>query len=985
MSLRPRALAYRGRVSAHAFLLRVGHIGEAEARRRALALWTPGGEIYRLGTDLLVVLPEPREVEADRALGWPLVPLPGRPRILSAAPLSEREIGQLESRHAAVLLVDGGELREEALSPDRREDPAGWLDLDGWTRLDASPLGAERVIISEALDPVEFDPRRRLAGVPEPHPEMARVLAALRGERPGPGEQAPSRSASSTGGWLAGLLASGTSWLRQMLAGRGEVGAETRSQPESRGGFDASSLEARWLAPFLWLLGSLRLLGGLFGAQSGGAATEGGASGSRRTPAGGGSGTPAPPKRSPWDALRDLAARLAMRSHLGRLIGRRQEQYLARMMELFERGDLLDALRYAIPLGGSGQGSAPPALGVPTPRDSLQLNPVLSAGGSALHAVPDLFEHLQRLYRAAFERLRDQGKIDEAAFVLAELLHADEEAVAFLERHGRLRLAAEMAEGRKLPPGLVVRQWWLAGDRERAVQLARRDQAWTDALIRLDPSHPEQAQQLRVTWGSLLAGAGDYAQAVEVVWPIPEARHLARNWIEQVLQQGGVAAARMLPRKLKLAPETAGEVRSAVADLLEQEGAEAAWARRALAEALRTGEKTADYRLLARATARALARDLAAGAGPAQPEDVAKLVSFSGDGALRTDLPPLTSVARISLSERSEPTLFRPESGDAGVYPVHEAVYLSNGRCVVALGEAGVRLLSREGKSVAHFDQPAHRLVLSDHEDRVIAVAERGGVYRLAQIDLQNRTVRDWAEAELTAFADTFDGATWLVGTGQDFVSLDALSSRVQALWRTREVGLIEALHRRPNRASLLRVKEASTDALRPAETGTVDWERWMYDLPSLVLRHRQPLSWTAQDLGEKHCAVSPAGATAYVDWLYPDDPANVQFKLLVDGLEVTEDGHGPLILDPCGADAYPFRVALSEEWITVTRELTTGVDCWLASMSQRKVRAHFRLEGARHARARLQPEHLTLCDDRGRILVLELHHGQLIRDLRLR
>jgi hypothetical protein len=286
---------------------------------------------------------------------------------------------------------------------------------------------------------------------------------------------------------------------------------------------------------------------------------------------------------------------------------------------------------------------------------------------------------------------------------------------------------------------------------------------------------------------------------------------------------------------------------------------------------------------------------------------------------------------------------------------------------------------------VAHFDQPAHRLVVSDHEDRVIAVAERGGVYRLAQINLQNRTVREWCEAELTSFADTFDGSTWLVGTGQEFVSLDALSSRLQALWRTREVGQVKAISRRPNRASLLVVKEANAGGLRPAEAGSMDWERWIYDLPSLVLRHRQPLSWTAQDFAEKHCAVSPTGATAYVDWFYPDDPARAEFQLLVEGIEVIENDHDPLILDPSGSDEYPFRVALSDDWIVTTRQLPEGSDCWIASMGQRKVRAHVRLEGARYAQARIQSEHLALADDRGRLLVLELHGGQLIRDLRVR
>lgn len=87
-----------------------------------------------------------------------------------------------------------------------------------------------------------------------------------------------------------------------------------------------------------------------------------------------------------------------------------------------------------------------------------------SALTSSMFAAGDFFDKLRAAYRKAFEQLEREGRIDEAAFVLAELLHVDEEAVAFLERHGRLRLAAEVAEARDLPPGLIVRQWFLAGD-----------------------------------------------------------------------------------------------------------------------------------------------------------------------------------------------------------------------------------------------------------------------------------------------------------------------------------------------------------------------------------------------------------------------------------------------------------------------------------------------------------------------------------------
>lgn len=85
-----------------------------------------------------------------------------------------------------------------------------------------------------------------------------------------------------------------------------------------------------------------------------------------------------------------------------------------------------------------------------------------------------VYQHLQQTYRRAAERLEQAGRIDEAAFVFAELLNSPAECIALLERHQRFELAAQIAEDRKLDPTLVVRLWWLAGNRDRAVMIARR-------------------------------------------------------------------------------------------------------------------------------------------------------------------------------------------------------------------------------------------------------------------------------------------------------------------------------------------------------------------------------------------------------------------------------------------------------------------------------------------------------------------------------
>src|SRR5262249_36484199 len=203
--------------------------------------------------------------------------------------------------------------------------------------------------------------------------------------------------------------------------------------------------------------------------------------------------------------------------------------------------DVQEGLRHAIPLGG---GAAAARLRIPfrlpTPRSSLSIRPSAVRSRGSIVSSADLYSYLRKLYRAAFERLSAQGRIDEAAFVLAELLRANEEAVAFLERHGRLRLAAELAEARELAPGLVVRQWFLAGDRARAVEIARRRGAFADAVTWLERSgRTAESAALRLLWADSLASTGDYGPAVDTIWNLPEARALAAGWIERGIEQGG--------------------------------------------------------------------------------------------------------------------------------------------------------------------------------------------------------------------------------------------------------------------------------------------------------------------------------------------------------------------------------------------------------------------------------------------------------------
>ncbi|HEY4573285.1 MAG TPA: hypothetical protein VIJ26_04960, partial [Thermoanaerobaculia bacterium] len=338
-------------------------------------------------------------------------------------------------------------------------------------------------------------------------------------------------------------------------------------------------------------------------------------------------------------ALHRLTGRTALASRLSRAVSRRHTAYIRKMKEMFESGDLESALRHAIPLAAEAAGG-PRRLPLRSfaPRADLHIRPERSRPWSVAEISPDLHGELRRLYREAFHRLEAQDRIEEAAFLLAEVLHAHEEAVSFLEHHGRLRLAAEMAEARDLAPGLVVRQWFLAGDRQRGLRIAHRTGAFADAVTRLERSRETgQASELRRLWARELAAAGDYAAAVDTVWQLPDERHRALEWMDLAIDQGGAPAGRMLARKIALAPEPFVEVRGAARRLLESWRAEGAPARLAFADTLRRGDRSPVAATLARAAVRAIARDSGRFGARMEPADLRQLAAFAGDGALRAD------------------------------------------------------------------------------------------------------------------------------------------------------------------------------------------------------------------------------------------------------------------------------------------------------------------------------------------------------------
>jgi hypothetical protein len=118
----------------------------------------------------------------------------------------------------------------------------------------------------------------------------------------------------------------------------------------------------------------------------------------------------------------------------------------------------------------------------------------------------DQFAQMKKLYREAADRLIAEGKIEEAAFVLSNLLNDARAAVALLESHGQLELAAQLATAQRLPELERIRLWLLAGRTAEAVSVARRSQNFASLVSALTSRSPQLARRLRAVWGDFLAG-----------------------------------------------------------------------------------------------------------------------------------------------------------------------------------------------------------------------------------------------------------------------------------------------------------------------------------------------------------------------------------------------------------------------------------------------------------------------------------------------
>ncbi len=821
---------------------------------------------------------------------------PGLPLVevegrLLGAPLEPSELRALGAAAGEVVTVEGSAFALTA--PGQRIDVSTWLDVTAFTLVSAlEPLGEPPPPPSLAWAPAERDGLRAAAGVPTMSLEAQGVVAAMQGQAPARGDAPP----------------------RVGPLGRAVVSA------------------LRWVTSLF---------------RRGGASTQGAQGGSSPAAA-------APPRR--WPLLERLDRwldRVLDVSRLSSILGRRQAEYLSRLMDMFDQGDLDAALKHAVPLGGSTTDAGRRSLSLPTPRTSLALSGGARPAGASIVMQNDYYEQLRRKYRQAAERLEQQGRYAEAAFVLAELLHVPDDAVAMLERHQQYKLAAELAESRELAVGLQVRLWFLAKNPARAIAVARRHHAFADAVLRLERSHhDEEAQQLRLHWGNALAAAGDFQNAVMSILPIAGAKGLALRWAELGIAQGGAAGARLRIKKLALGAHDPSDVAALIADL-ENDDPEKILERFAVATGLR--DDATGLGALARPIARAAVR---AGLRDGMPADATRqaLLALSSDGALKADLP--SAAPQLPRLHTVSPVMARTfAASDKGAIPVHQAAWLPDGKMLLALGEAGVRLVTREGKTAAHFDVPASQLVTYDAGGRALCLARRGEAWLVTRIDVLQRSVEPLGQLAVSRFAEDTDGSMWFVAYGGSIAGLDLQTPGLKALWRVPDAPAVLGLTRNAFSFSMLCFQGQQ-----------IEW--WRYELPSLTLRVRQQVDVANNGGFSITAAGNLFGANPQSGNIYAQ--ASPGQPLTRGVTAVTTVGVVPALKS---AGEWGSAVSTqSNHSLWQLFDIATATTRWMA-----------RIEGQQTASIRMRGDVATWADTEGRVLAVDLGTGRLLRDLRVR
>ncbi len=663
-----------------------------------------------------------------------------------------------------------------------------------------------------------------------------------------------------------------------------------------------------------------------------------------------------------FDLKSKIMSKLMKNPLLWRFLAGKHSKYLKNMIDMFEKGDLSNALRHGISLSNAMDLSSkigPWSMG---PRKDLSFTRASSGGGSA-GVGEDTFEYLKKLYEKAFNKLDREGKFEEAAFVLAELISDSERAVSYLEGKEKLKEAAELAESKELSPGIVIRQWFLCGELEKAISIAKKTGAFSEAVLHLERTHKNKAKALRILWAKYLEGSGEFNEAIDVIWPVEDARDLALEWIEKSIDTGGVAGALMLAKRLSLVDDKRDDTKKKIFKLLKSMDAEDFNAKSAFAKEFCSIEENEYTKVIGRHTFKTVLRERVNGVNHLNKNDLNNLVAKSNDQVLFEDYKNL-DLSFFSKS-KNENIFFREDPlihtfSKKGVVKIFDICLLHRGRFLVALGEAGVKIVNSKLKTIAHFNVPAHALVISDNRNRAIVLGKRGEVFRISRISINERKCNFWYETAISQFAKTFNGGYWFVVSDYERVSaIDVQSDSFRAIWNVKNIGVIANITRSEHNLSLFTTGNAT--------------EKFVYETDGgITLRERKTINTEPTAF----TSISPAGSLS--SFYYQEENLNLICEMkIAGGVDVLKE-----IEYYDGLSGFPVFLG---DFLAVPVKTDYGSDIVVFSTkttNATKIVMVIKLEMCDEPKLRLYENKLLIADNYGRIIVMDLAFGEILYSL---
>ncbi len=874
--------------------------GEEKVRARILQRWQPGSRLYKICNGYFLEFPQKKYLHCASLDGLAIAEING---VLTSAPLQPDEFAALGSH--GFCLVAGAQIQSASLTLADRIDPSAWLDLStiSLRKPLVFPRGSGTSSTADGAGLAPGKDIREILGEAIPPAsdaqknfldEAAAVIEG--GKRPTDANQKKSLLQQAGPAALSALgLAAG--WLSHFLDFR---------KPASENAW-GNTAQAEKLSPL---------------AQK----------------------------------LNDFAVRMANMSRISSFLGERQARFLREMMDMFERGDVNEALRHAIPLDSLQAKNTRQAFGVPKRRDQLSIS-YGSGLGSSIGVSNGMQEHLRQLYRRTFERLDCEGKIDEAVFVLAELLKSGAEAVNYLESKGRIKQAAELADNLELSPEIRVRLWWLAGEFERAAHIARLFNSFAEAVQLLDKKHAKEGRELRRQWAQATASRGDLADAAEILWPLEEERELALSWLSQAERAGGLLGVRALTKKLSLEVADLKQSEASIRHILEMQGEAGAQIRARLAqELLCLKQRSPASTKLAATVLRHVLAERAVGLNQLKKQDISRLVEFAAASAMRADMPALNlpnDVYDTPFNARSSPLEMLFE--ERGLLRIHDACRLPDERYLLALGEGGVCVVNQAGRQIAHYPVPAQHLVLSDNGQRALVLAQRGSVMRLCRLDLTGNSIADWISLPLSFWSGRYDGLHWNVVMNNRLLTIDTSVDKLHVVWQIADL---------PGRIFAYSESTQAQTLLIDASDGI---EQWRYLLPARRLNQRD--SWSVPD--------------SDVWRMLPVNNADEPAKLY---LKSNASSNAVMLAKSSMVASFEVNTGLSEDEPIVHLEdgllfvasTNEEITMWeIRSLAQGKCLLKLALPAADHTRVHVQQEHILLFDRAGRLVEINRQNGQ--------